>query len=128
MYYKKMRVEKRDGSIEEVSFDKITSRFVSLSNDFKLNPLNNIDPHLIAQKVSSEIYDGVKTVELDLLSSEIAISLYTQNVEYKELASRIAISNHHKNTKNKFSEKIKDLYNYTKLGKPKPLINNVIFF
>ena len=127
MYYKKMRVEKRDGSIEEVSFDKITSRFVSLSNDSKLKPLHNIDPHLIAQKVGSEIYDGVKTVELDLLSSEIAISLYTRNVEYKELASRIAISNHHKNTKDTFSEKIKDLYNYTKSGSPKPLINQELY-
>ena len=101
-----MRVEKRDGSIEEVSFDKITTRIVSLCNDIKLKPLTDIDPQLVAQKVSSEIYDGVKTVELDLLSSEIAISLYTLNVEYKELASRIAISNHHKNTKNTFSEKI----------------------
>ena len=122
-----MRVEKRDGSIEEVSFDKITTRIVSLCNDIKLKPLTEIDPQLVAQKVSSEIYDGVKTVELDLLSSEIAISLYTRNVEYKELASRIAISNHHKNTKNTFSEKIIDLYNYTKAGEPKPLINTELY-
>ena len=81
-----MRVEKRDGSIEEVSFDKITTRIISLCNDVNLNPLIKIDPQLVAQKVSSEIYDGVKTVELDLLSSEIAISLYTQNIEYKKLA------------------------------------------
>ena len=122
-----MRVEKRDGSIEEVSFDKITTRIVSLCNDIKLKPLTEIDPQLVAQKVSSEIYDSVKTIELDLLSSEIAISLYTLNVEYKELASRIAISNHHKNTKNTFSEKIIDLYNYTKAGEPKPLINTELY-
>ena len=122
-----MRVEKRDGSIEEVSFDKITTRIVSLCNDVKLKSLTEIDPQLVAQKVSSEIYDGVKTVELDLLSSEIAISLYTRNVEYKELASRIAISNHHKNTKNTFSEKIIDLYNYTKAGEPKQLINTELY-
>ena len=122
-----MRVEKRDGSIEEVSFDKITTRIVSLCNDVKLKLLTEIDPQLVAQKVSSEIYDGVKTVELDLLSSEIAISLYTRNVEYKELASRIAISNHHKNTKNTFSEKIIDLYNYTKAGEPKQLINTELY-
>ena len=57
-----MRVEKRDGSIEEVSFDKITTRIVSLCNDIKLKPLTDIDPQLVAQKVSSEIYDGVKTI------------------------------------------------------------------
>ena len=70
-----MRVEKRDGSIEEVSFDKITKRIVSLCNDVNLKSLTKIDPQLVAQKVSSEIYDGVTTTELDLLSSEIAISL-----------------------------------------------------
>ena len=118
-----MKVEKRNGQMEDVSFDKIIRRIQLLCTGDEFNDKLNIDPTSIAQKVCSEIYDGVKTVELDLLSSEIAISLYTRNVEYKELASRIAISNHHKNTKNTFSEKIVDLYNYTKAGEPKPLIN-----
>ena len=38
-----MRVEKRDGSIEEVSFDKITTRIVSLCNDVKLKRMSLIN-------------------------------------------------------------------------------------
>ena len=54
---------------------------------------------------SSEIYDGVTTEQLDLLSSEISISLYSKNKEYKDLAARIIISNHHKNTDNNYAKR-----------------------
>ena len=117
-----MKVEKRNGELVEVSFDKILSRLNALCSDPKLTPLS-IDSSLVAQKVCSEIYDGVKTSELDILSSEISISLYTVNIEYKELASRIVISNHHKNTKKEFSDVTEILYNYTRHGKQDPLIN-----
>ena len=79
-----MKVEKRNGELVEVSFDKILSRLNALCSDPNLTPLS-IDSSLVAQKVCSEIYDGVKTSELDILSSEISISLYTVNIEYKEL-------------------------------------------
>ena len=117
-----MKVEKRNGELVEVSFDKILSRLNALCSDPYLTPLS-IDSSLVAQKVCSEIYDGVKTSELDILSSEISISLYTANIEYKELASRIVISNHHKNTKKEFSDVTEILYNYTRHGKQDPLIN-----
>ena len=56
----------------------------------------NIDPTIIAQKVCSKIYDNVKTSQLDELSSQIAISMYSKNPDYGKLASRIVVSNHHK--------------------------------
>ena len=64
-----MRVEKRNGEFEEVSFDKILNRIKLLcfSDDFDYKL--NIDPTIIAQKVCSEIYNNVKTSELDKLSS-----------------------------------------------------------
>ena len=74
-----MKVQKRNGSKENVSFDKIQNRIISLCIDPKLTRLN-IDPTIVAQKVCSEIYDGVTTEELDILSSEIRISLYSKNV------------------------------------------------
>ena len=117
-----MKVEKRNGDFEEVSFDKILSRLNALCNDSHLSQLS-IDASKVAQKVCSEIFDGVKTSELDILSSEVAISLYTQNIEYKELASRIVISNHHKNTLSSFSEITEILYNYVRHEKSDPLIN-----
>ena len=80
-----MRVLKRSGSFENVSFDKILNRIDSLCNDQNLKKLN-IDPTIVAQKVCSEIYNEVKTSDLDILSSQIAISLYSTNLEFKELS------------------------------------------
>ena len=106
-----MRVQKRNVSYEDVSFDKISNRLKSLCVNPDLEFLD-IDTSIIAQKICGEIYDGVKTTELDILSSETAISLYSQDIKYKQLASRIIISNHHKNTEEKFSNVINELYNF----------------
>ena len=77
-----MRVLKRSGSYEDVSFDKILHRIKALSFSDEFEKVLSIDPVIIAQKVCSEIYDGVKTSELDELSSQIAISLYSTNLDY----------------------------------------------
>ena len=105
-----MRVQKRNGNLEEVSFDKIQNRLKSLCNRSLNFKRLLCDVSLIAQKVCSEIYDCIQTEELDRLSSEISISLYSKDIDYKELASRIIISNHHKNTMNSFYEVTKLLY------------------
>ena len=122
----KMRVLKRNGSYEDVSFDKILNRIKSLCNDSKFKKIN-IDETIIAQKVVNEIYDGVKTTELDELSSQIAISMYSKHPDFKKLASRIVVSNHHKNTLNTFSEKIELLYNYYYNDSRKPLIAEYLY-
>ena len=105
-----MRVKKRNGQLEEVSFDKIQVRLNSLCIGHEFDKKLKIDPTIISQKVCSEIYDKVKTCILDELSSETAISMYSKNPEYAILAGRIVVSNHHKNTSNSFSEVIKELY------------------
>ena len=105
-----MLVEKRNGSFEDVSFDKILKRLQSMCNGREFSEKLNIDPTLIAQKVCSEIYDKVKTSELDELSSQGSISMYSINPNYAKLASRIVISNHQKSTSSVFSDVIKKLY------------------
>ena len=65
---------------------------------------------MIAQKVCTEIHDGVKTSKLDELASDTAISLYSKNPDYSILADRIVISNHIKSTSSKFSEVAEVLY------------------
>ncbi|MBF76236.1 ribonucleoside-diphosphate reductase subunit alpha [Candidatus Poribacteria bacterium] len=105
-----MKVEKRNGQMEDVSFDKIIRRIQLLCTGEEFNDKLNIDPTSIAQKVCSEIYDGVKTSELDELASEIAISMYSNNPEYALLAGRIVVSNHQKSTTEKFSDAIKELH------------------
>ena len=73
----KMRVLKRSGEYEEVSFDKILNRIKALSHSDEFLKKLTIDETIIAQKVCSEIYNDVKTSELDKLSSEISIALLT---------------------------------------------------
>ena len=118
----KMRVQKRNGEYEEVSFDKILNRIKSLSQGKEFKNTLNIDETIIAQKVIQEIHDGVKTSELDELSSQIAIAMYSKNPDFKTLAGRIVVSNHHKNTENSFSEKISIMHRYESNGKSKALI------
>jgi len=123
-----MKVQKRNGQTEDVSFDKVLNRIVKLS-DFQHNQTTgklNVDACKIAQKVCSEIYDGVKTTELDELASQISIALYPVNTDYGKLASRISISNIHKNTPSKFSDAIKELYSF-KLQSGKTIIAKYLY-
>ena len=122
-----MRVLKRSGSYEDVSFDKILNRIKSLSDSDEFNTKLNIDETLVAQKVVQEIYDGVKTSDLDELSSQISMSMYSTHPDFKILAGRIAISNLHKNTMNNFSDKIDLMYNCVQNCEKKPLIAKYLY-
>jgi len=121
-----MDVIKRDGRKESVKFDKVTARIEKLcySLDSK-----HVDPVDVAKKVIEGIYDSVTTSELDNLAAEIAASLTTKHPDYARLASRIAVSNLHKNTKKSFSATMTDLYNYIdlKTGKKAPLIAEDVY-
>ena len=75
-----MQVTKRDGTLEEVSFDKVLTRIRKASESL------GVDPVLIAQRVVSRIYQGVRTSELDELTANLAISLATTNPDYGILA------------------------------------------
>ena len=121
-----MQVIKRDGRHESVKFDKVTSRIDRLC--YGLDP-RHVDPADVAKKVIQGIYDGVTTSELDNLAAEIAASLTTKHPDYALLASRIAVSNLHKNTKKSFSETMRDLYKYVnpKTGQKAPLIARDIY-
>jgi ribonucleoside-diphosphate reductase alpha chain len=116
-----MFVIKRDGRTESVKFDKITARIEKLC--YSLNP-HLVDPVDVARKVIEGLYDGVTTSELDNLAAETAASLTTKHPDYALLASRIAVSNLHKNTIKSFSETMRKLHNYRdpKTGKNASLL------
>jgi ribonucleoside-diphosphate reductase alpha chain len=117
-----MKIQKRDGSFEKLSFDKVIYRLRKIAKDKTLGPLKSIDSDIIAQRVISGIYDGVSSCELDEEAARIAVSM-TENPEYKHLASRIIISNLHKNTMECFSEVMESLYNNVdKNGNHSPII------
>lgn len=101
-----MFVIKRNGKAESVKFDKVTARIEKLS--YSLSPLVNV--HEVAKKTIEGIFDGVKTTDLDNLAAETAASLTTIHPDYAILASRIAVSNLHKNTVKSFSATMRRLY------------------
>lgn len=113
MYHNKMKVIKRDGTFQELSFNKVMYRLRKLTSDKSLGVLNNIDSDIISQEVIKNIYDNVKTSELDEVSARLAIGMSTEHPEYSKLASRIIISNMHKNTTECFSEAMEKLYSNT---------------
>ena len=119
-----MKVKKRDGRLEDVSFDKVLNRLKYLINEFNLS----IDATIVAQKVCAQIYDGVKTSDLDEFAAVLCIGLITENPDYGVLASNIIISNNHKNTYPSFSEVMSELYNNVDIhGKSSPIIDGKLY-
>ena len=108
-----MYVIKRDGTKEVVSFDKISNRLERMTNGSDSMAKLNVDYIALAQKVCRDIYAGVHTYELDELAAQTCAGLTTDCGDYGILASRLAISNHHKRTSPSFSETIQQLYSHT---------------
>jgi ribonucleoside-diphosphate reductase alpha subunit len=100
-----MKVTKRNGSFEPISFDKVLGRIRKASKNLQVNPDS------LTQQVLARIYDGVKTSEIDELTGQLAASLSTTHPDYGILASRIAISNHQKNTDPSFTNVMIALHN-----------------
>lgn len=119
---KMMRVQKRNGSSEEVSFDKVLNRIRKISDNLNVNIFD------IAQKVCSRIFDLVKTSELDELAAHICSSMITEHPDYGTLGARIIVSNHHKNTSPSFSETVNIMYNNVDVhGEKNPLVSEELY-
>lgn len=121
-----MKVKKRDGSLEEMRYDKITRRISVFCSDLNME---YIDPTYVTLKVTQGIYDGISTKELDVLAAETAASMTTVHPDYAKLAGRLAVSNLHKTTPKKFSQSIKELYSFVepKTGKESSLISDDVY-
>jgi len=90
-------VTTRNGNREPVSFDKVLSRIQKLADG-----LEHVNPDLVAQKVCSQIADGIKTSELDEFAAETCAMMQARNhPNYGKLAARLVIDNHQKNTSDK---------------------------
>ncbi len=100
-------VIKRNGERVPVSFDEILQRIQKLSNG-----LEHVNPDLVAQKVCSQLTDGIKTSELDDFAAEICAMMQARfHPNYGKLAARIVIDNHHKNTPKTLNECCQELKN-----------------
>ena len=99
-------VTKRNGTREPVSFDQILQRIRKLSDG-----LEHVNPDLVAQKVCTQLSDGIKTSELDEFAAETCAMMQSRyHPNYGMLAARILIDNHHKNTPSTLLECVETLY------------------
>jgi ribonucleoside-diphosphate reductase alpha chain len=121
-----MEVIKRNGSRERVKLDKILNRVKKQC--YGLN-MDYVEPMEIAKKVIHGLYDGITSVELDVLAAETAAALTPTHPDYSILAARISITSLHKVTPKSFSQVIDQLYNYidTKTGMKAPLIADDVY-
>ena len=119
-----MYVTKRNNHREIMSFDKILKRIkkVGLEVNIKINY------SALAIKVIDQLYDGISTTKIDELTAEQCASMSSVHPDYNTLAGRITISNHHKNTKNSFSQVMKELYQYKdQHGQVYPLLSHKFY-
>lgn len=87
-----MQVVKRDGRKEDVHFEKVQQRIAKAATGLSVNATK------VAQGVLSRIVDGITTTELDTITANLAYAWSTTHPDYGDLAARIAVSNHQKNT------------------------------
>lgn len=120
-------VTKRSGQQQPIEFDKIMKRIKCLCQEGNHGPaITNVDCFRIAQDVIADIYNGIKTSDLDEMASRLCANMTNIHPDYGTLASRIIISSHHKNTSQykTFTDIIQALYNNVdKESKPNPLID-----
>ncbi len=128
-----MRILKRKGFYQNVSFDKILDRINNLKNN--INPvLTFIDEGNLTQNIISRIYDGISSKEIDELSAQLSIEKRFEHIDYEILASRIIISNLHKTVHSKFSDAMEEMYSLNAINDRfiefvrdnKKILNNMI--
>jgi len=99
-----MKVIKRSGDEQEMLFDKVTQRIRGLCDGL------NVQADKVAQKVFTSMYDGIRTSDLDDISADVAIHMITDDPDYETLATRIVVSNMHKNSAKTFSDSMLSLH------------------
>ena len=119
-----MRVTKRNGELQEVSFDKILERVKKLGQEAGIH----INYSSLVMKVIDQLYDKIFTKQIDELAAEQCASLSTIHHDYALLSSRIIISNHQKNTDPKFSNVMMTLYEFNNTKREnKPLVSQELW-
>lgn len=104
-----MRVKKRDGSLQDVKFDKILTRVKKIGTQAGVS----INFSALVIKIIDQLYDSIPTTKIDDLTAEQCATQSSQHPDYGTLASYIIISNHHKNTDPSFVNVMRRLYEFT---------------
>jgi hypothetical protein len=104
-----MRVIKRNGKLEDLTFDKILNRIRKLGQEAEIQ----INYQSLVMKVIDQLYDKIPTSKIDELAGEQCAVMSTNHPDYATLAGRIVVSNHQKNTDSDFVRVMSDLYHFT---------------
>jgi len=100
----------RKGKHEEVKFSEIEKRIDNAINgnlkyDSTLRKIN-VDKACIVAAVVGSYTKGITTKRLDDIAAKFSAEKMKEDPEYGWFASRITVSNHHRNTLDTFSEKV----------------------
>jgi len=115
-----MRVTKRDGTLQDIKFDKILTRVKKIGHQANVT----INFSALVMKIIDQLYDGIPTTKIDELTAQQCATQSSQHPDYGTLASYIIISNHHKNTDPSFVSVMKRLYEFKdKSNNHTPLIS-----
>lgn len=93
-----MYVTKRNGEREVLSYKKIMERTKKLGKQFNLN-LNYTN---LVMKIMDQLFNNIKTSEIDELMCQTCASLGSTDYDYYKLASALCISNHQKEVSEDF--------------------------
>ena len=116
---------KRDGTRAEIKAVRIKERLQGLCEGLNMDYVN-LD--IITEKVFQGIYNGIKTSELDTLSAETCAYMNLVHPDYSRLASRIEISNLHKETDDDYMKVIEKLNNQKdKAGRSASLVGPEVY-
>jgi ribonucleoside-diphosphate reductase alpha chain len=119
-----MRVTKRNGDLEDLTFDKILNRIRKLGQEANIH----INYQSLVMKVIDQLYDKIPTSKIDELAAEQCAVMSTNHPDYGNLAGRIVVSNHQKNTEPLFSNVMKELYDFKDIhGENKPLVSQSLW-
>jgi len=119
-----MHVTKRNGELQEVSFDKILERVKKLGQEVNIH----INYSSLVMKVIDQLHDKIPTGKIDELTAEQCASMSTNHLDYGTLAGRIIVSNHQKNTDSSFLTTMKELYEFkNSKGENKSLISQELW-
>ncbi len=103
-----MQVVKRDGTLQDVSFDKILQRVKKLGNEANIH----IDYASLVIKVIDQLHDRIPTFKIDELTAEQCAVMSSQHYDYATLAGRVVVSNLHKSVQPSFCAAMERLYQF----------------
>jgi ribonucleoside-diphosphate reductase alpha chain len=120
-----MRVVKRDGTTQDVAFDKILNR---VKNVGAQGGITSINYTALAMKVIDQLHDGIRTTKIDELTAEQCATMAATHPDYLALAGRIIMSNHHKATSDDYRAVVTQLYDFRDTsGRDVPLVSEALY-